>query len=357
MRKLLLIMFLFAFLEGKTQTIHRVTTGMSLQTEITNAPNGDIFYAEGGIVYENLEINKKVTIFGTGYFLSNNQASPGESKVGQINLKPGSDGSYITGLHTMGSINIWANNVVIQRCYVDGEGRLRLGYNATTGQWTGTANNCILIQNYAQRPEILTNTILSSTASVSNFVVKGNIFYRYGFHLQGNISGEITNNTFMPGVTPLEAYYSIQNTNTGYPYNNICTILPVSIKNNIMPNIGYECPITSNVPTVFSNNVFNQNFTNLPSSNVINADANALFVGYPTNPNNALTPDARCQLASNSAAKGAGEGGTDAGAFGGDTPYVLSGIPIIPNIYQLTVPLQVPQGGTLNVQIKAKTNN
>jgi hypothetical protein len=62
-------------------------------------------------------------------------------------------------------------------------------------------------------------------------------------------------------------------------------------------------------------------------------------------------------LASNSPAKGSGENGTDAGAFGGDEPYILSGIPSIPSIYQLTVPANVPQGGTLNVQIKAKTNN
>ena len=357
MKKLLLIMFLFAFLEGKTQTIHRVTTGMNLQTEITNAPSGDIYYVDGGVVNTNLDIDKKVTIFGTGYFLSNNHASPGVSQVSHIRLKPGSDGSYITGLQTL-SINISANNIIIQRNYANGE--IRLGYTGLGdggGNWIGTANNCIIIQNYATRPTIITDLSISLTASVFNFVVKGNIFFRYGFHLQGNISGEITNNTFMPGVTSLEAYHSIQKSNPSYPFNTICTSLPVSIKNNIMPNVGHECPVTSNVPTVFSNNVFNQNFTNLPSSNVINADANTLFVGYPTSLNNALTPDARCQLATNSAAKGAGEGGTDAGAFGGDTPYVLSGIPNIPNIYQLTVPLQVPQDGTLNVQIKAKTNN
>ena len=56
MRKLLLIIFLFAFLEGKTQTIHRVTTGMNLQTEITNAPSGDIYYVDGGVANTNLDI-------------------------------------------------------------------------------------------------------------------------------------------------------------------------------------------------------------------------------------------------------------------------------------------------------------
>ncbi len=116
------------------------------------------------------------------------------------------------------------------------------------------------------------------------------------------------------------------------------------------------CQINAYPTTDFNGNVFTQNFTNLPSSNTINANPDALFVGYPTNTNN-LAPDARAQLAPNSVAKTAGVGGTEAGAFGGDMPYVLSGIPTVPNIYQLTVPIQVPQNGTLNIQIKAKTNN
>ena len=356
MKKLLLIMFLFAFLEGKTQTIHRVTTGMNLQTEITNAPSGDIYYVDGGVVNTNLDIDKKVTIFGTGYFLSNNQASPGVSQVGHIRFKPGSDGSYITGMQTL-SINISANNIIVQRCYTTNDDcPIRLGYTGlgnSGGAWSGTANNCILIQNYASRLEIINQSAPNATAN--NFVVKGNIFYTHGFHLEGNLSGEISNNTFNADIANEKHFHSFLSSVGG---NYQCKVMPIIFKNNIFPKILQQiCQINSYPTTIFNNNVFTQNFTNLPSSNVINADANALFVGYPTNPNNALTPDARCQLASNSAAKGAGEGGTDAGAFGGDTPYVLSGIPIIPNIYQLTVPLQVPQGGTLNVQIKAKTNN
>jgi hypothetical protein len=352
MKKLLLIIFLFAFLEGKTQTIHRVTTGMNLQTEITNAPSGDIYYVDGGVLNTNLDIDKKVTIFGTGYFLSNNQASPGVSQVSHIRLKPGSDGSFISGLQCI-SINISANNIIIQRNYLTEP--LRLGYTGLGGggDWSGTANNCILIQNYASRLEIINQNAPNATAT--NFVVKGNIFYTYGFHLEGNLSGEISNNTFNADITNEETFHSLLSSVGG---NFQCKIMPIVFKNNILPKILQQyCQINSYPTTIFNNNVFNQNFTNLPSSNIINANADALFMGYPTNPNNALTPDARCQLATNSIAKGAGEGGTDAGAFGGDTPYVLSGIPNIPNIYQLTVPMQVPQGSTLNVQIKAKTNN
>ena len=125
-----------------------------------------------------------------------------------------------------------------------------------------------------------------------------------------------------------------------------------------MPNI-YQpnsCPI-NNYPTLdFNGNVFTQNFPDLSRNNKISVDINTLFLGYPNNSNN-LQPDERAQLAPNSPAKSAGVGGTEAGAFGGDMPYLLSGIPNIPYIKSLTVPFQIQQGKTLNIQIKAKVNN
>lgn len=361
--KKLLTLLLFSF-GLHAQTTHRITAGMNLQDAITNAASGDIYLVEGGIQVTNLDIDKKVTIIGTGYFLTADyQASQAVSKVGHIRLSPGSDGTYITGLQTL-SINISANDVIIQRCYVEGDnGRIRIGYTGIGdggGNWNGTANNVQIIQNYFARIEILAKDIEGITTSTChNFIIKNNIIFRYGFHLQGRISGEIINNTFAPVVVTNEGYHSILRTDydgTWYA-SNVCGILPVIFKNNILNRIIGDCPITSNLPADFNGNVFTQDFTNLPSSNTINADPNSLFLGYPTNPNNALAPDARAQLAAGSPAKGAGVGGVDAGAFGGDMPYVLSGIPSAPNIYQLNVPLQTTQNGTLNVQIKAKTNN
>ena len=42
----------------------------------------------------------------------------------------------------------------------------------------------------------------------------------------------------------------------------------------------------------------------------------------------------------------------DKGAFNGDDPYVISGIPAGPVIQDITVPASVAQGSTLNVTIK-----
>ena len=58
--------------------------------------------------------------------------------------------------------------------------------------------------------------------------------------------------------------------------------------------------------------------------------------GYPTQ--GALTFDNRYELKAGSPAIGAGVGGIDCGAFGGETPYKLSGIPFVPLIYQVNAP-------------------
>ena len=148
----LLAALLLLALHAPAQTTHRITANMNLQTEIDNAPSGDIYIVDGGVQNTNLDIDKKVTIFGTGYFMNATEASPGIATVSHIRLKPGSDGSYISGLQTL-SINISANNVVIKRCYIEGEGnRIRIGYTGIGndgGYWNGTANNVMILQCYA----------------------------------------------------------------------------------------------------------------------------------------------------------------------------------------------------------------
>jgi hypothetical protein len=58
-------------------------------------------------------------------------------------------------------------------------------------------------------------------------------------------------------------------------------------------------------------------------------------------------------LSENSPAKGAGSNGTDIGPFGGPDPYRLSGLPNLPNIYELSSGGLVT-GDELPVQIKIK---
>lgn len=302
------------------QTTKRITAGMNLQTEINNAVVGDVFLVEGGN-YGNLTITKKVTLIGTGYLLTSNGVdNVSESILGVVDLKAGSESSFIAGFRT-DYIYISASNVIVARNYARG---ILIGhsYSPTTPVLT---DNVIAKQNYI----VETMQVYGSS---TNFSIKSNIIYQ-GLHIVNAVNGILLNNTITFGTTVL-----------GSPL--------VQYKNNIFVGAG-----GLNVSAyVFNYNVTTGSHPGANSTNKVEVSGTELFVGYPNNPNN-LGLDARNQLATNSPAKGVGENGTDAGAFGGDEPYVLSGLPPIPIIYQLTAPSQAPQGGTLNVTIKAKTNN
>ena len=51
-----------------------------------------------------------------------------------------------------------------------------------------------------------------------------------------------------------------------------------------------------------------------------------------------LSTDGKWELKAGSPAIGAGSGGIDCGAYGGPAPYILSGIPMLPHIYEADVP-------------------
>lgn len=84
--------------------------------------------------------------------------------------------------------------------------------------------------------------------------------------------------------------------------------------------------------------------------NLANKDENNIFLGSDNN-----STDGQYQLKENSPAKNAGEDGVDLGAFGGPDPYVLSGVPSIPVIYQLNVSGFSNDEDKLPVSIKAKS--
>ena len=90
------------------------------------------------------------------------------------------------------------------------------------------------------------------------------------------------------------------------------------------------------------------------NGNMFGVDMTTVFID-DTNP--AYSDDGQYILKSDSPAKGAGVGGTDCGMFGGSSPYKLSGIPGIPNIYELNVPENGYTNDGINVEIKVKSNN
>ncbi|WP_435354137.1 hypothetical protein [Emticicia sp. SJ17W-69] len=334
-------LFLLLFTIGNLQAqIVRITAGTDLQAAIDNATAGTTFLVEGGN-YNSLTISKRIGLIGTGYLLgangTNTQASPNVATIQNLSFNPGSQNSIISGFQ-LSSIMVSTHNIIIQR-------------NLVGGILSQNADNTLIKQNFIENYLSFSNS--------TGFIVKNNIIgdnITFSSSSVPLMAGQIINNT-------LNARYvkCADSTTTTGNFFNFLTNINI-IKNNIFIGkvfVGNNCS-TPQILSVqnfysFDNNVAGGvTFANI--SNKVTTNFANMFVGYPNNPNG-LPKDARFQLPTNSPAKGAGENLSDAGAFGGDEPYVLSGIPIGPVVYDLQVPTSTAVGQTIQVQIKAKVQN
>jgi hypothetical protein len=297
----------------------------TLQAAHNAASTGDTIYVEPGI-YSSLAISKRLVIIGPGYFLGQNPETPtgaGTAKINSITFNLGSQYSMISGLTILDRITIKASYITVQKCYVNSEGN---------GWWAVTIDTSltgiILRQNYFQVTyngiqvnaksdiTICNNYLyaynnLNFTSSQGNGTILNNVFDSYSGSLSMTLSSVVTlkNNIFYKGVSLGGTGYSA--------FYNICA--------------GTEFGTVSG-------NQANVNMTNV-------------FVG-----NGSL--DGRWQLKTGSPAIAAGEGGVDCGIFGGDEPYVLSGLPKnLPIIYYLYTSGQGNATDGLQIHLKAKANN
>ena len=135
------------------------------------------------------------------------------------------------------------------------------------------------------------------------------------------------------------------------------------LANNIFPNYNENVSgvtITSPVSNCFlKNNIFRlrraENISSVEINNLYSIDMTTVFR------TDGGTVEKVYQLSAGSPAIGAGipNGSTpvDCGAFGGPNPYKLSGIPAIPAIYELQVPLAASPLTDMLINLKARSNN
>lgn len=136
------------------------------------------------------------------------------------------------------------------------------------------------------------------------------------------------------------------------------------IKNNIIINIasGFDSaqvPYSAMTVDFDGNNVIQNNVLSTPERYKNSTYPNNYYVGATVENTfvNEGSDDGKWQLLDTSAAKGAATHGGDCGAFGGATPYVLSGIPMfLPHITEALVPAK-PTDGKITVKLKIENQN
>ena len=300
---------------------------MQLNAAIESASDGDVIHLIGSAIeYQAGTVTKSVQIYGPGYFLTENpdtQATPIGAQFASLTLSSGSAGSLVSGITIRGTTNIGSStdSITLQRCY----------FQSTVNVSTSSINN-ILLQNYFARGIEIFN-------GASDLLISNNIFAsepnRDDPFIDMNSSGAnatIINNTFVNGSQMF--------------LNNSV------FNNNIIVDDGVIGTFTFN-NTAASNNLVNQEFlAGAPESQ---------FMVVTESPfsTESSSKDGRFMLQNATPpppAIGGGINGEDLGAFGGATPYVLSGIPVIPNIYVLEIPATVTRHNGLRVRLKARTN-
>ena len=310
------------------QSLHRVNNNIdfdadfsTLQAAVTAASDNDTIYVEGSAInYEGATIDKPLTIVGPGFFLSENPETQANNTSATINTEiaftSGSEGSAIMGCDFLfANLIISVSDISVIRNHL---------YQI---EFTGTSNNIVVIQNYVYA------NINAGTGVITNTIISNNI-----------IGGAIyAQNTSGPLIVSNNVFWT---TNWAYPID--CH--NASIQNNI---ICFEfSTINLNTGNTISYNILAEDGTNA-NGNQYNVDMDLVFADYDGSLD--LSSDGKWKLTAGSPALASGSGGVDCGAFGGSTPYILSGVPNLPHIYEADVPASATSETGLQVSIKVKS--
>ncbi len=280
--------------------------------------NGDTLMIEGSSQnYSSFTCSKKLVIKGPGYYLNEN---PGISattltvSVSTAYFNSGSAGSLIMGIKFYSSVFLSDDNLTVRRCIV---GQVNIGSN----------NNDITV----------TECMFSGSGHLSgsvhtNLIVSNNIFTNNGIYIGEGSTGAFLNNVATCPAITLPSSFDIKN-NIFFTVEKANIVLPLLPD----PNVSYNISITDHFGT--------------DNNNQANVSEASLFLGTLTE-----STDGKWQLKESSPAIGAGEGGVDCGAFGGPQPYILSGLPVGPVIYELNVSSYATEDNKLPVTIKVKSH-
>lgn len=291
-----------------------------------NVQNGDTLFIEGSAqAYSGFSVDKQLYIIGPGYFLGDNPKTSNSGAFAFINgdarFIVGSEGSVILGItmsssSTLNHIDVDTDNITVIGCWL--ENGLDIG---------DEVNNLTILKCFFDGNLFRGSTLFSfQNLTLRNSIINGNVEF-------GNSSavprtfGRVENNLFL-GDAVLTA--STFRNNIWFPVtSSSINIKSGTVENNLVFN---QLLGTENGNTGFSN-----------SSEVFGEQTGRSF-------------DEKWALDSSSAFKGTGTDGTDPGVFGGSNPYVLSGVPPLPVIYELNTSGYGNQTDGLPVTIKVRSN-
>ncbi len=331
--------------------VWRVNNTLGVVADFTTIPlaianaavvNDDTLHIEASAAqYANFTLNKRLVIIGTGYFISGAnsnvglQQNPNTSRIDYVFVDTLGSGSQIIGIDFSDGVytnqtlaGAGADNLTITRCKMN---QINFGFNIAA------TNNNIAVGWVVNKCHISTvnnsNNFKVQNLTFTNNIVTSNVT----LNVAGNLNNLIRNNVFRGANFLVNAYFS----NNIFSANFGSVFTTCTLKNNT----GINAASGDYLP-----------FVGINGNTQNNTDAN-LFQGLASN-----STDGQWRLKAGSPAIAAGETigaiTPDCGAYGTADPYVLSGIPAIPTIYLLTVPISLASSATtMPITISTKSNN
>ena len=293
----------------------------------------DTIYLEpSDISYGGININKKIVLIGSGYFLDKNPITPFDKRSTKVS------GISIVGTNSPTTTN--PTGTVLYGLTVQSDnglyGNITFGTSVTTFGITsdisviGCLFNTIIRNSYGGGNNLIKRCFiigdinnLASNTVISNCIILGSF-------TGGSTNNLVKNCIIFGGITP----------NSAVTYNNIIFQGPTATlsfpnESNVFNNVCVGCTSTPS---------FNNFFTTATNTIFQVAEPRILDDLW----------DERFKLAVASPAKTKGVNGVDCGVFAGPDPYVLSGIPPFPMISAFT---QGPtSGGNIPITISIKRN-
>ncbi len=351
---LFIVTVLLTFCQDAHAKIWRVNNTAAVNTNFTDLQSavnsssvliGDTIHVEpSATAYAGVTITKRLVFIGNGYLLSGPGSNPGlqentqKSMVGAITLASGAAGTRFLGLEFVSTYLGFASgfsgnvNITYEKCRSVGAAAFGVFPNSTYSNIT--FRKCFFTG--LDHGTNITNVTFSNFI-VENCIITGNN-YRFNPSLSSTTGNIFRNNT-------IKTFFEVQLTGF-YVANNIF----ITGLNNTFTNCNVK------------NNIFTINQTDVTQGSLSENGKNLVGVSEATIIVSTGSDDGRFQLAALSPAFNGGVdiGGNKphCGAFGGNDPYKLSGIPGIPTIYSLTVPASIPSSSTtMNVTFSTRNNN
>lgn len=317
MKKILLILAVAGMATSGNATILRVSnvSGSTAPYETLEAAHeaantGDTIMVDGSSTsYGEFKITKTITLIGPGYmFLTNNIAEEAlqPARFDNIWIDKEAPGTVIEGVYVTDRLYTEAEKTIVKRCWV-------IDQHYTGGGLFFHARNCVAHQNIVSKIDSGAFYVDDYNDQITNNIILGSI--------QAIGGSYIAYNTFLVDYSSIEPETL-----------NLCfgDIINSTIENNIIPSMG--------IGTNGWNDIESNKFVN---NHVYGPQTTGQLIPY------SLYITDRQAMEVTQALTEAGYG-----AFAGDSPYVLSGIPSGPVIQDLIIPTTVEMGSKMNVTIK-----